>query len=70
MILILATGVGGVRLSARFFVRVASGIVARILVYQKGGVNMKKTLEIIGAIMAEGGLAVIMFGLLAYMYIR
>ena len=31
---------------------------------------MKKTLEIIGAIMAEGGLAVIMFGLLAYMYIH
>lgn len=31
---------------------------------------MKKALEIIGAIMAEGGLAVIMFAAIAYMYIR
>ena len=31
---------------------------------------MKKALEIIGAVMAEGGLAAIMFALVAYMYIR
>ena len=31
---------------------------------------MKKALEIIGAVMAEGGLAVVMFMLVAYMYIR
>lgn len=31
---------------------------------------MKKYIEIFGAIMAEGGLAVIMFALIAYMYIH
>ena len=31
---------------------------------------MKKAIEIFGAIMAEGGLAVVMFAAIAYMYIR